>query len=71
MFALPIFTGSDASAASGGMSELSEWQRSADEEAAPSATKMPYHRNRIFALDCCYAVLVMRRFFDALSLAKP
>ena len=31
MFALPIFTvrGSDASAACGGSSELSEWQRSA------------------------------------------
>ena len=41
MLALPIFTGSDGSAACGGYSDLSEWQRSANEEAAPSATKMP------------------------------
>ena len=36
MFALPVFTvrGSDASAAGGGYSELSEWQWSADEEGA-------------------------------------
>jgi hypothetical protein len=36
VFALPIFTtrGSDASAAGGGYSELSEWQRSVDEEGA-------------------------------------
>ena len=33
--------GSDASAASGGKSELSEWQRSADEEGVLSPTKMP------------------------------
>ena len=33
--------GSDGSAAGGGRSDLSEWQRSADEEAALSATKMP------------------------------
>ena len=33
--------GSDGSAASGGRSDLSEWQRSADEEGAPSPTKMP------------------------------
>jgi len=33
--------GSDGSAACGGASDLSEWQRSADEDAAPSATKMP------------------------------
>ena len=33
--------GSDGSAAGGGSSDLSEWPRSADEEAAPSATKMP------------------------------
>ena len=41
MFALPIFMGSDASAAGGGRSELSEWQRSADEAGAPPPTKMP------------------------------
>ena len=34
MLALPIFTGSDPSAASGRSSEVSEWQRSADEEGA-------------------------------------
>ena len=36
MFALPIFTarGSDGSAACGGYSDRSEWQRSADEEGA-------------------------------------
>ena len=36
MFALPIFTvrGSDASAASGGYSELSEWQRSTRDDGA-------------------------------------
>ena len=33
--------GSDGSAAGGGESDLSEWPRSADEEAAVSATKMP------------------------------
>ena len=33
--------GSEGSAAGGGKSDLSEWPRSADEEAAPSATKMP------------------------------
>ena len=33
--------GSDGSAASGGCSDLSEWQRSADDAAAPSARKMP------------------------------
>ena len=33
--------GSDASAACGRCSELSEWQRSADEEGALSPTKMP------------------------------
>jgi len=41
MFALPIFMGSDASAACGGCSELSEWQRSADEEGASTPTNMP------------------------------
>ena len=33
--------GSDGSAASGGSSDQSEWQRSADDAAAPSARKMP------------------------------
>ena len=33
--------GSEGSAAGGGRSDLSEWQRSAAEEAAASATKMP------------------------------
>jgi len=33
--------GSEASAAGGGNSEPSEWQRSADEEAFSKATKMP------------------------------
>ena len=33
--------GSEGSAASGGESDLSEWPRSADEEAALAATKMP------------------------------
>ena len=37
VFALPIFTGSDASAACGRYSELSEWQRSKFRE--PSANK--------------------------------
>ena len=33
--------GSDGSAACGGGSDLSEWQRSADDDAAPSARKLP------------------------------
>ena len=33
--------GSDGSAAGGGYSDQSEWQRSADDAAAPSARKMP------------------------------
>ena len=33
--------GSEPTAAGGGNREASEWPRSADEEAAPSATKMP------------------------------
>jgi len=33
--------GSDPTAAGGGRREGSEWQRSADDEAAPSARKMP------------------------------
>ena len=38
---LPLHRGSEASAAGGGCSELSEWQRSAEEEAFLKATKMP------------------------------
>ncbi len=38
--------GSDGSAAGGRKSDLSEWPRSADEEGAPSPTKMPGYRNR-------------------------
>ena len=34
MFALPIFTGSDGSAACGGISDLSEWQGAAGNEPA-------------------------------------
>ena len=34
-------TGSDGSAAGGGYSDLSEWPRSADDAAAPSARKLP------------------------------
>ena len=33
--------GSEVTAAGGGKSELSEWQRSADDDAAPSTRKMP------------------------------
>ncbi len=33
--------GSDGSGAGGGYSDLSEWQRSADDEAAPAAKNMP------------------------------
>ena len=36
-----LLWGSDGSAACGGSSDLSEWPRSADEDAALSATKMP------------------------------
>ena len=36
-----LLWGSEATAAGGGRKELSEWQRSADEDAAPSATNMP------------------------------
>ena len=50
MFALPSFTarGSDASAASGGYSELSEWQRSARCKSALSGAASAGHRNRIY-----------------------
>ena len=37
----PPLAGSDGSAAGGGYSDLSEWPRSADDAAAPSARKMP------------------------------
>ena len=38
--------GSDASAASGGYSELSAWQRSARREPAPTGEADAGHRNR-------------------------
>ena len=49
---LEIATGSDATAASGGLRELSEWQRSADDAAALSARKMPGTAtgNRVLAM---------------------
>ena len=37
----PESKGSEATAACGGNRELSEWQRSEDDEAAPSARKLP------------------------------
>ena len=48
MFALPIFTvrGSDASAAGGGFSELSEGQRSAGCKSALPDDASAGHRNR-------------------------
>ena len=46
MFALPIFTGSDGSAASGGRSDLSEWPRSTGDEGALSPRISVGHRNR-------------------------
>ena len=60
MLALPIFTarkrlsscrrdspvGSDGSAAGGGSSDLSEWQRSARDEGALSPRTFAGHRNR-------------------------
>ena len=39
--------GSDGSAACGGYSDLSEWQRSARDEGAPSPRTFAGHRNRI------------------------
>ena len=47
MFALPIFTGSDGSAASGGRSDLSEWPRSTGDEGAPAPRISVGNRNRI------------------------
>ena len=46
MFALPIFTGSEPTAASGGRKEANEWQRSTGDEGAPSPRISVGHRNR-------------------------
>ena len=39
--AIRMHNGSDGSAAGGGRSDLSEWQRSADDEGASSPRKLP------------------------------
>ena len=57
VFALPIFTGSDGSAAGGGKSDLSEWQRSAGDDAAPTARTSAGHRNRTRQLSSAYMCL--------------
>lgn len=51
MFALPIFTvrGNEVSAAGGGYSEPSEWQRSASDEGAYAPRTFAGYRNRILS----------------------